>query len=402
MVTYYGRYSATMNRRHFLTTSSLGLPMAGSFLAAFPAAAADRTPKVAALADSSDPVKTTLDARRIDILRWFEDNVYGRAPRGIRSEMVWQPATTPAPASGIAAEDGVLTLTGAGKKQMRMPIKLYRPAASEKPLPAAIFICNRSPHEMDFRADADFWPMEQIVKAGWITLAFNVKDVAHDEPAELVKHPGLLELDASPQGESRGGALSAWAFIASELRGHLTRRADVAADQIAVAGHSRGAKAALLAGARDPGFAVSFSSNSGCGGAAHNLTKKGEKIADITKRFPTWFCEKFRSFANRENELPYDQHHLLGCIAPRKVYVSSASEDAWADPQAEYLSCQLASPIHQFVGSKGLHDETSPIPAPGEKRHGGSIGYHLRQGPHNLTAWDWLLFLEFARKQNAG
>jgi L-alanine-DL-glutamate epimerase-like enolase superfamily enzyme len=358
---------------------------------------ASSTPAPVAVA--FDPVGNSVESRRIETLNWFEEHVYGQPPRGIRSQITWQPATNPQPGPAVAAEDGILTLTGAGGKQLRVPLKLYRPTASQNPLPTAIFICNRSRDEMDFRPEADFWPMEQIVRAGWLTVAFNVKDVAHDEPAELIKNPGLLDLDSSPPGDNRGGALSAWAFIASELREHLTRRADVASDRISVIGHSRGGKAALLAGARDPGFAVSFSSNSGCGGAAHNLTKKGEKIADITKRFPTWFCRKFSELAGRENELRYDQHHLLGCIAPRKVYVSSASGDAWADPQAEYLSCQLASPVHQFVGAKGLSNETSAIPAPGERRHGGSIGYHLRQGPHNLTAWDWLQFLEFA--QNA-
>jgi L-alanine-DL-glutamate epimerase-like enolase superfamily enzyme len=354
------------------------------------------------VAPAFDPVRKSVEARRIETLRWFEDHVYGSPPQGIRTKVAWQPAANPQPDPEVAAEDGILTLAGAGGKTMEVPLKLYRPTTPERPLPTAVFICNRPREEMIFRTDADFWPMEQIVKAGWLTVAFNVKDVAHDEPAELLKHPGLLDLDSTPPGDSRGGALSAWAFVASELRGHLTRRADVASDRISVIGHSRGGKAALLAGARDPGFAVSFSSNSGCGGAAHNLTKKGEKITDITRRFPTWFCRKFSELAGRESELPYDQHHLLGCIAPRKVYVSSASDDAWADPQAEYLSCQLASPIHQFVGAKGLANETSAIPATGEKRHGGSIGYHLRQGKHNLTAWDWMLFLEFAQNEGPG
>lgn len=373
-----------MRRRHFLATGSLGLSFAGSGFAA------SSSPAKEAPADS-------MEARRAEILRWFEANVYGHPPLGIRSELTWKPAAEPRPAPDVIAEDGTLSLTGAGGRQMQVPVKLFRPAHSEEPVPAAIFICNRPHDEMEFKQGAEFWPADAIVKAGWLTVAFNVKDVAHDEPAVMLKNPGLLDLDTSPPGESRGAATSAWAFVASEIRAHLCRRTDVLAEGISVVGHSRGGKAAVLAGARDPEFAVTFSSNSGCGGAAHNLTKEGEKIADITKRFPTWFCEKFRSFAGKEAELRYDQHHLLGCIAHRKIFVTSASEDAWADPRAEYFSCQLASPIHQFVGAEGLTGETLPLPEPGEVRPGGSIGYHLRQGKHDLTRSDWLHFLEFAK-----
>lgn len=145
-------------------------------------------------------------------------------------------------------------------------------------------------------------------------------------------------------------------------------------------GHSRDGKAALLTGARDPGFAISFSSNSGCGGAAHHGTKGGEKIGTIVRVFANWFCDRFSDFAGKEANLVFDQHHLLGCIAPRSVYVSSASVDDWADPHAEFLSCRLASPIYQLFGAKGLADESVAMPEVGGKIHGGSIGYHLRKG----------------------
>jgi hypothetical protein len=377
-----------MQRRHFFATGGIGLSFASSIFAAGPGHTETTAKEM-----SGD----TLEARRLEILRWFETHVYGQPPQGIRSELAWSPSDEPAPAPGIVAEDGVLILTGHESRTLRVPLKLYRPAHAATPVPAAIFICNRDRELMKFSSEAEFWPMAEIVKADWLTLAFNVKDVAHDEPAELIKNPGLLELDASPAGASRGGATSAWAFVASEIRRHLIHRGDVLAEQISVVGHSRGGKAAILAGARDPGFAVTFSSNSGCAGAAHNLTKEGEKIADITRRFPTWFCEKFQSFAGKEAELRYDQHHLLGCIAPRKIFVTSATEDAWADPRAEYFSCQLASPIHQFVGAAGLSGETLPLPMAGEVRPGGSIGYHLRQGKHDLTCSDWMHFLEFAK-----
>ena len=43
--------------------------------------------------------------------------------------------------------------------------------------------------------------------------------------------------------------------------------------------------------------------------------------------------------------MPFDQHFLLAAIAPRRVYVASASQDCWADPENEYLSCIAAGNI---------------------------------------------------------
>ena len=113
-----------------------------------------------------DPVRNSIEARRTGTLRWFEENVYGEPPRGIGSTVAWQPAANPQPAPDVTAEDGMLRLKGSGGRTMEVPLKLYRPNTPDQPLPTAVFICNRPREEMVFRTDADFWPMEQIVKAG--------------------------------------------------------------------------------------------------------------------------------------------------------------------------------------------------------------------------------------------
>ena len=56
----------------------------------------------------------------------------------------------------------------------------------------------------------------------------------------------------------------------------------------------------------------------------------------------------YQKYANNENELPFDQHQLVGLIAPRHCYVASATEDAWADPYGELLSCKLASQYYNL------------------------------------------------------
>ena len=95
--------------------------------------------------------------------------------------------------------------------------------------------------------------------------------------------------------------------------------------------------------------------------------------------------------------MPFDQHFLLAAIAPRRVYAAGASEDIWADPQSEYLSCIAADGYHRAAGQPGfLHPDRDPVP--GDCFAQGSIGYHLRAGTHYLSRQDWGYFMEYMRK----
>jgi hypothetical protein len=137
---------------------------------------------------------------------------------------------------------------------------------------------------------------------------------------------------------------------------------------VAVIGHSRLGKTALLAATFDERFAYAISNNSGCAGAAITRGKRGEHILEITNRFPYWFAKRYAKYAADESTLPLDQHFLLAAIAPRKILVGSADEDEWAGPESEFLSAGINQTIHKInlkvsVGIRavipGFSDETS-------------------------------------------
>ena len=137
------------------------------------------------------------------------------------------------------------------------------------------------------------------------------------------------------------------------------------------------------------------SNDSGCAGAAVCRGKVGESVQAIYSQFPFWFCENYKKYGGQEELLPFEQYQLLACAAPRPLYVASASEDEWADPQSEFLSAVLASPAWELFGFEGLG--TDKMPAPGGRIASGRVGYHLRPGTHYLSRYDWVRALNFFR-----
>jgi hypothetical protein len=98
-----------------------------------------------------------------------------------------------------------------------------------------------------------------------------------------------------------------------------------------------------------------------------------------------------------EECLPFDQHELVATIAPRAVYVSSAVEDQWSDPKGEFLSLKLGSRVYSEIYGLSLDFSENYQNSP-RTIHKPSVGYHLRDGKHNLNLHDWERFMDFADK----
>lgn len=263
----------------------------------------------------------------------------------------------------------------------------------------------RNPGVVDNRAteasrasQEERWPIREIVGAGYgvATAHYGDIDPDFDDGFENGVHALFPEYRCTEKTPDRWGSISAWAWGLSRIADVLTKTEGIRPEGMMVLGHSRLGKTALWAGANDERFKIVISNNSGCGGAALSKRCFGESVARINTSFPHWFNRNFRRFNDQEEKMPFDQHQLVAAIAPRPVYIASASKDLWADPLGELLSGYHANPAYALFGLNGGLPNQLPVV---NQSIGEIIGYHLREGEHDLTPSDWMHFLNFARKQ---
>ncbi len=356
------------------------------------------------LSQTGQPVKTAKEwkeQRRPEILELFRTHVYGRAPVGRPKDLVFKVIEENTNAMGGKAtlKRIEITFSGPGGSGKIEPV-IFIPNNRKSPAPGFLLISHRGKDNLDPTREkrSTFWPAEEIIARGYAAIGFYTPEVDPD------KHDGFKDgvhgiFDPWPQGQRPGdawGTIAAWAWGASRVMDYLETDNDIDATHIGVLGHSRGGKAALWCGAEDERFALVISNDSGSTGAALARNKKGESIAAINKSFPHWFCENYRKYNKEEEKLPIDQHQLIALMAPRLVYVASASQDEWADPRSEFMSCFHASPVWKLWKRPGVTvSEPPPVNKP---VHDGYVGYHLREGRHNLELSDWNWYMDFADK----
>jgi hypothetical protein len=350
-------------------------------------------------ADGTRVTRETWPARREEILELFREHVYGRAladrPKNISFNTLEEDGgDLDGRATRRLVEISFDTPQGG---RFKFPVQLYLPntagePAAGKPLPAIVLL--------QFEGLTDK-ATPVVIDRGYALAILDRRALAADD--KTTYRDGIINAfsGTEPLAADAGRAIAAWAWGASRVLDYLETETAIDAKRIGVAGHSRMGKTALWAAANDERFAIALSNQSGCGGAALSRRIFGETVGRINTVFPHWFCENFQRYNGREAELPVDQHMLIALVAPRRVYVTSADEDLWADPRGEYLSCVHADPVFRLLGVPGLGEREGPeegsqMPPLGQPVHGGHIGYHVRPGAHAFTEYDWKRFLDFA------
>jgi len=366
------------------------------------------------------------NVRRPEILALFEDHVYGRRPAPPANPIYTVTSESMYALGGKATRKQITIRFDEDAFRQAVHVLLYIPNSVDGKAPVFLgynFNGNHTIHTDPgihlsttwMRTDtngnvnhqatdeargksSNRWPVERILERGYALATAYYGDIEPDHARgwkDGIRSHYKTDEQGNPLPLEDWSAITAWSWALSRIVDYLETDSAIDTQRIALIGHSRLGKTSLWAGATDERFGITISNISGCGGAALSRRAFGETVARINTSFPHWFNRTFKTYNDNEAAIPVDQHQLIALMAPRPVYVASALEDQWADPNGEFLSAKAASPVYELFGLDGVGAETQP---PLNTPVGGHVGYHYRTGKHDVTLYDWERYLDFADK----
>jgi hypothetical protein len=265
---------------------------------------------------------------------------------------------------------------------------------------------NVSPALPNSSGDRPLTWQQQVLSRGWGYAMLSPTSFQADNGAGLTA--GIIGLmnHGQPRALDDWGALRAWAWGAGRVLDYFASdpalHATVDAKQVAIAGHSRMGKAALVTMAYDPRFAVAFISSSGEGGAKLYRHHFGEEIGNVagTSEYH-WMAGNFLKYDGPLTvaDLPVDAHELIALCAPRPVFIGAGnftrSGDGWADATGMFLAAVAAGPVYTLLDKKDLG--TKEYPPIETALISGDIAFRQHSGGHTPVP-NWPTFLDFASR----
>lgn len=334
--------------------------------------------------------------RRPELLSLFASDIYGTIPAAT-PPVSWRPS---APARGA---DGSVTTRWTGlidnraypAAHPRIELSVTLPAGVRGRVPVVVVIDGgvRFP---GWKPPPGPTPREQVLARGWAYAVFTTAPLQEDSGAGL--RTGIIGLvnRGAPRKPDDWGVLAAWSWGLSRAADLLRRMPSIDGRCLALEGHSRWGKAALLAAALDTRWAATYSSCSGECGAKLHRHDMGESVDNVCGPSEYhWMAANFLRYAGHWNRIPVDQHELIALVAPRALLITGGTADLWSDPEGEFKACVAAAPVYRLLGGRGPGSEV--MPKPDVALDGGDLAFRLHRGGHTDLP-DWPVFLEFAAR----
>jgi sialate O-acetylesterase len=357
--------------------------------------------------------KAWWDQRRAQIVEDFDREVYGRVPANVPA-VRWEVVSTTREKIGSipvvttqllghadnsaypqVSVDIELSVTTPAQVTSPVPVIMefgFKPRPGAPALPAP-----PGPPTKDWR--------EQVLEKGWGFAILIPTSIQADNGAGLTHGIIGLTNKGQPRKVDDWGALRAWAWGASRALDYLEADRHVDATRVVIEGLSRYGKAALVAVAYEPRFAIGFIGSSGAGGAKLHRRDFGERVENLAAPSEYhWMAGNYLKYAGplTAKDLPVDAHELIALAAPRPLFVSSGSQEVeggWVDARGMFMATAAAGPVYKLLGRKDLG--TTTFPPQESALVTGDLAFRQHSGGHTVGP-NWPTFLSFADRYFSG
>ena len=341
--------------------------------------------------------------RRPEILKLFQEEIFGRIPDNT-PKVKWEvTATDPKAMNGKAVMKKIVGQMGDKDDGPRMNLTMYLPAKTTGPVPVILSITfgggkgAKGPVGKAPVGKGGDPVAAEILSRGYAYATIGYADIQPDKDNGWTE--GVIGLTPKAPGQTKPaadewGTISAWTWGISRIVDYLETDKDIDHKCIAIQGHSRLGRTVLWAAAQDERIAATWASCSGCSGAALSRRDWGETIDDMAQNFGFQLAGNYQKWVGRWNDMPMDSHMLVALVAPRALFCSGGTQDQWASPKGQFLSMVAAAPVYRLLGKKDLgQTELPPLDVP---LISGDLGWIYHTGGHTTPMPDWLAFLDFA------
>ncbi|WPP49142.1 glucuronyl esterase domain-containing protein [Catalinimonas niigatensis] len=343
------------------------------------------------------------EKRKLEIKEDFSREIYGRVPENTPA-VTWEVVSEKDTVEGVYSVH-VKELLGHVDNRtypaisVAIEMTLTTPAEINSAVPIVLeFGWNFPANWPKPKRDGPSW-QEQLLEKGWGYAILIPTSFQADHGAGLREGVIGLVNQGQPRALDDWGTLRAWAWGASRAMDYFETNDTVDEERVAIEGLSRYGKAALVAMAYEPRFAMGLIGSSGAGGAKILRRVFGEQVENLASSAEYhWFAPNFIKYAGplTPDDLPVDAHELIALCAPRPLFISVGAPDVegqWIDARGMFLAGVHASPVYELVGKKGL--ETATFPPQETALLKGDIAFRQHEGGHTVGP-NWPYFIQFA------
>ncbi len=343
------------------------------------------------------------DQRRPEIVEEFDREVYGRVPVDTPA-VKWEITSTAREMNGDVPVIVKQLVGHTGNVDIKLT--LATPANAPGPVPVIMELTFqfpagvRTPPQAPGSSPGPSW-QQQVLAKGWGYASLIPTSIQADNGQGLTQGIIGLANNGQPRKPDDWGALRAWAWGASRALDYFKSDKAVDAKRVGIEGMSRYGKAAIVAVAYDPRFAIGFIASSGEGGVKLHRRNFGELLENVAAvNEYHWMAGNFLKYAGplTADDLPVDSHELVALCAPRPLFISAGSlagGDGWVDAKGMFLAEAYAGPVYQLLGKKGLG--TNEMPPVETGLMDGDLAFREHSAGHTPGP-NWPYFLTYASR----